>query len=209
MNGSRRMQSKNNPMNSKKFGCGLFNKASRLSVKLEEDEEADAGDEGMSEGEKDLRENSEMSSRSLRTSKSPRYDHVLLSPNSTRSDSRSRLLSPSGQHQPRKKISSYYNEFYSNQNRLMAASLMSAGEMSDTSTARYIDDDATTITSNNEDDDDTEIDCDCNQIDEDEDDVDFDFRRRAGLSTFRPTTHLKSGLKTPKLVRKVIFADQI
>jgi len=62
---------------SKRFGCGLFNKTSRLSVKLEEDE--DEVDDEASEAEKDFRESSELSSRSFQASKSPRFDHLYLS----------------------------------------------------------------------------------------------------------------------------------
>ena len=74
---------------SKRFGCGLFNKSSRLSVKLEEDEEDDDNDDdeenendGFDENETErlnLKECSEFSNRSLQMAKSPRFDHLSLS----------------------------------------------------------------------------------------------------------------------------------
>ena len=107
-----------------------------------------------------------------------------------------------------------------------AASASASADLSESSTTRYIDEDATTLTSNNVDEEnDTEVDCDCNQIDEmsgDEDTLDaFDitgrrnqelyaFKPNSKFTTFLPNNNISSNSpKTPKLVRKVLFADQI
>lgn len=143
-------------------------------------------------------------------------------------------------------MSSYYNDFYSNQNRFN----------SDLSDPRYIDDDTTTGNSSNlEDDSDANGNrygdqlCDCNEdnsgisdddttnnINEDDTDADQDLdgcgdlndrtnvelkskqllKNGNNLTTFLPVKEdLKinqnslNSPKTPKLVRKVLFADQI